>query len=113
MSHINYNNLSKKQTDENEKTKPQNVDDIVTNPEYSTTDDTVTNVEPQEVDGIVDGCKKLNIRKEPNLNAEVLFVVDVYTYVLVDRNASTDAWYKVYVDDAEGFCMKDYITLLQ
>lgn len=62
--------------------------------------------------GVVTDCFRLNVRKEPNPDAEVLAVIDFLSDVTVDMNASTDAFYKVRTaDGVDGFCMKKYIAL--
>ncbi len=62
--------------------------------------------------GIVTSCVKLNIRREPNLEAEVIAVIAASAKVLVDIEASTDEFYKACTETGiEGFCMKKYIAL--
>ena len=66
------------------------------------------------VDGFVSGCGKLNVRKEPHPKAEVVCVLDKGTNVVIDESDLTDNYYKVYTEaGAEGYCMKDYITIKQ
>lgn len=63
--------------------------------------------------GIVTDCVRLNVRKNPDLNAEILCEVNCQTYLMIDEKESTDIFYKVYTAAGiEGFCMKDFITLL-
>lgn len=62
--------------------------------------------------GIVTDCLYLNVRKRPDINADVAAVIDALTQVVVDLDASTEDFYKVATSDRiEGFCMKKYITL--
>ncbi len=62
--------------------------------------------------GVVTDCLKLNVRKEPSDNAEVLVIINALSEVVVDMDASTDAFYKVCTGaGVEGFCMKKYIAL--
>lgn len=64
------------------------------------------------VSGVVTDCLRLNIRKEPSLNGEVLAVIDALSEVMVDIGSSSEAFYKVCtVAGIEGFCMKKYIAL--
>lgn len=63
-------------------------------------------------------CKnKLNVRKEPSKNSEVLCVINKDTQVAVDIVNSTDDFYKVIIDHnnklVEGYCMKQFITVKQ
>lgn len=62
--------------------------------------------------GVVTDCRKLNIRKEPDPNADVISVIPVSTEVIIDVEASTDDFYKVCIAaGVEGFCMKKYIAI--
>ena len=118
MSHTNYNGISTKNTaDEKVVNNPNEIEDVTklnanaaeTEPETNTDE---TN-EPEYILGTVAGCAKLNVRKQPSTNAEVLFVIGKDSDVLVDLDESTDDWYKVYINEQEGFCMKKFIKLAQ
>ena len=62
--------------------------------------------------GIVTDCLKLNVRKEPSQDAEVVSVIPCLTPVEIDSEQSTDAFFKVRTaDNIEGFCMKKFIAL--
>lgn len=64
--------------------------------------------------GVVTECLRLNIRKEPVADAEVVAVVDCLSEVKVDMSTSTDKFYKVCTAAGiEGFCVKKYIALRQ
>ena len=64
--------------------------------------------EPHTGSGIVTDCLYLNVRKLPDINADV----DALTQVCVDLDASTEDFYKVRTSDGvEGFCMRKYIAL--
>lgn len=83
-------------------------------------DDLVVETEPEIAPatslmfGVVANCAKLNIRKVPNQNAEIITVVPVNTELMIDIANSTNEWYSVCtVGGIEGFCMKQYITILQ
>lgn len=57
------------------------------------------------------GCLYLNVRKLPDINADVAVVIDALTQVCVDLDASTEDFYKVRTSDGvEGFCMRKYIA---
>lgn len=61
---------------------------------------------------IVTNCLYLNVRKLPDINADVAVVIDALTQVCVDFDASTEDFYKVRTSDGgEGFCMRKYIAL--
>ena len=60
--------------------------------------------------GIVVGCEKLNVRKEPSINSEVVFQFPCNMEVEIFIDKSTEDWF--YVCNAagiEGFCMKKHI----
>ena len=62
--------------------------------------------------GVVIDCLKLNVRKEPSGDAEVLAIIDALSKVTVDMDASSGAFYKVCTAaGVEGFCMRKYIAL--
>jgi uncharacterized protein YgiM (DUF1202 family) len=77
--------------------------------------------EPQKpelkyVDGTVFNCKRLNIRKKPDKESEVLMVVDAGTFLMIiEPEKAKGDWYKVVaeIDEVEttGFCMKEFVTL--
>lgn len=69
-------------------------------------------VEPDRA-GIVANCKMLNIRAEPNKQATVVAIVASGAELKVDAN-EVDGWYSVCMaNGVRGFCMKDYVTILQ
>lgn len=63
--------------------------------------------------GIVAKCSKLNIRKKPNVKADVVTIVDVGSELSIDLDKSNDEWFKVTVNSKEGYCMKKYVTIDQ
>lgn len=110
MSNINYSKISTEAANTEPaiipETEPAIVDDSVitkVTPEVSE--------EPDFPHGIVTGCTKLNVRAEPNLNADVVCVIGKDSDVHIDLEESTDEWYAVYVGEEEGFCMKKFITI--
>lgn len=68
--------------------------------------------EPTILSGVVTNCLRLNIRKEPESDAEILTILELLSNVVVDMTASTETFYKVRTEAGiEGFCMKKYIAL--
>ena len=64
--------------------------------------------------GVVTDCLKLNIRKEPNKDSDVVVVVTCLDELKIDLDASTDDWYAVCtVAGIEGFCMKKFVAVRQ
>ena len=66
----------------------------------------------EESIGVVTDCQKLNIRKEPNRDSEVIAVVSSLDELRIDSVTSTDDWYAVCtVSGIEGFCMKKFVAV--
>lgn len=62
--------------------------------------------------GVVSGCGKLNIRKEPSATAAILCEVANKSELNIDLDNSTDDWYSVCTPaGVEGFCVKQFVTL--
>lgn len=61
------------------------------------------------------GYTKLNVRKNPSKDSEVVCIITKDSSVTVNYNESTEDFYKVYVDvdnvPYEGFCMKEFISI--
>lgn len=76
-----------------------------------------TEVEPapvKPIDGFVSGCKKLNVRIEPSTTGDIVCAVDEGTTLMIDESESTNEWYRVYTEaGAEGYCMKQFVTIKQ
>ena len=63
------------------------------------------------VKGFVSGCKRLNVRKKPSINSDVVCVIDDGTEVLTIKSDSTNEWLEVVAaNGGKGYCMKKYIT---
>ncbi len=68
----------------------------------------------EDIIGVVTDCLKLNIRKEPNKDSDVLVVVTCLDELKIDPDASTDDWYAVCTASGiEGFCMKKFVAVKQ
>ena len=69
-------------------------------------------VEEETVVGVVIGCEKLNIRKGPAINSDVLCTVPVNAVLVIDVNESTNEWYSVITESGcNGYCMKKYVKV--
>jgi len=67
---------------------------------------------PKEpVEGLIDNCGFLNVRKTPSAKADVLSVLKRGTVVMVDLDGSTENYYKVAVGKTEGYCVKEFIFI--
>ena len=63
--------------------------------------------------GKVNNCKKLNIRKLPSRDAEIVSELIEGSEVMIVEKESTALFYKICTEHGiEGYCMKDYITVL-
>ena len=63
--------------------------------------------------GKVSNCKKLNIRKLPNRDAEIVSELIEGSEVMIDEKESTALFYKICTEHGiEGFCMKQFIKVL-
>ena len=71
-------------------------------------------VEPENrMFGKVNNCKKLNIRKHPSRDAEIVSELIQGSEVMIDEKESTALFYKICTEHGiDGYCMKDYITVL-
>lgn len=65
---------------------------------------------PKTVTGVVVDCLKLNVREEPDIDADVVCVLDVMSEVKIDVAKSTRDWFKIYTAiGAEGYCMRKFV----
>ena len=71
-------------------------------------------VEPENQKfGKVSNCKKLNIRKLPSRDAEIVSELIEGSEVMIDEKESTALFYKICTEHGiEGFCMKQFIKVL-
>lgn len=70
-------------------------------------------VEP-EIDvlpGVVYNCKKLNVRKKPDLEAKVLKILNENDEVEVIDGTDTKDFYEIKLGKTTGYCMKKYIKI--
>lgn len=57
-------------------------------------------------------CEKLNIRKTPSMNGEIVQAIECGTKVVIDEENSTNDFYKICTAaGVEGFCVKKYIAI--
>lgn len=94
--------------------KPNTPVDVETTPVVEPTA-TVEPVEEKFVTGIVEGCQKLNVRKQPKKLSNgdnVITIITKGTKVTIEEEGSTKDWYKVTVKPGTtGFCMKKFIKI--
>lgn len=118
MSHKhNYTNYSKPQETPVAPVTEEVVASVVEDEPVVTPDPEVTPVvddEPEndEVIGVVVDCERLNVRKEPSADADVLTTIPKGAEVQIDIFESTNDFYKVCTEaGVEGFCMAAYIKV--
>lgn len=71
----------------------------------------VAKPQPKQVTGIVSGCIKLNVRKEPSKDAEIIAVINEGSEVVINRIKSTVEFFSVCTAaGVEGYCMKKFIA---
>lgn len=104
---INNKNMNNKNFDRKEQKLNVVVDEnIIDNKDN-------THMEPTTYIGQVVNYTKLNLRQGPDINTEVLSVLNREEEVKVDKEHSTDEFYKVTNSNGiEGYCMKQYINVL-
>lgn len=118
MSKHNYTQYSNAKKYDNkpkteEMTEPvECVESVEPIAEVKMVEETVNTVPiPKTINGIVANCTKLNIRKGPSTNAEILGIVNVDSEMEIDMNKSNDKWF--YVSTAvgiDGYCMRDFVN---
>lgn len=68
--------------------------------------------ESTEILGVVTECARLNVRKEPSTDADVVTTILLGTEVMVDVYESTEEFYKICTGAGiEGYCMKKFINV--
>lgn len=88
----------------NRRTKPENIVENVAEPvEVVSTAPTI---------GVVVDCHKLNVRAEPNIEADIICELTCSAEVTICMDESADDFYKVCTAvGLEGFCMKKFIEI--
>ena len=111
MANKNYNKMLNNKNNEKESKieKTSIIEDTFKSKELEIVEEVSEQEKP--VQGFVSSCKKLNVRKRPNINSEVVCVIDDGTEVLAIKSDSTNEWFEVVAANGEkGYCMKKYIT---
>ena len=83
-------------------------------PEVEPEPDPEPSIEPENRKfGKISNCKKLNVRKLPSRDAEIVSELVSGSEVMIDEKESTALFYKICTEHGiDGYCMKDYITVL-
>lgn len=90
-----------------ETTKEEVIEETVETP----VEETKEEVEEETLGiGVVTDCLKLNVRKQPSKDAEVLKTIDALTEVVILKEVND--FYEVALKTGEsGYCMKKYIAV--
>ena len=115
-------NIPESNTDEGSGVPESNPESSITQDNSSNDSETNSNsgsamTEPEKNEstvGLVANCPRLNIRKEPNIQSEILAEVKALSNLTIDEELSTNEWYKVCTEAGiEGFCMKKFVSLVK
>lgn len=90
----------------------ENAEEAVETPVEETTEEVVEEASDDEIldIGVVTDCLKLNVRKQPSKDAEVLKIIDALTEVVILKEVND--FYEVALKTGEsGYCMKKYIAI--
>ena len=61
--------------------------------------------------GVVNNCAKLNVRSKPNVNGDVVTILNANDKVTIDVDKSTSDWFKICtVDGIKGYCMRKFVS---
>ena len=105
MSRSNYRNYYKDKDVEKDKI----VEDVK---DEEVKEENIEDVKDDEIGiGVVVNCSKLNVRRTANKLAKVLTVIEKGTSVIIENADPSNGFYKVKVNDIEGYCVKDYIEI--
>ncbi len=65
---------------------------------------------PETVEGVVANCSKLNVREAPDIESNILCVLDLMSEIEIDVSKSTKDWVHVCTaTGVEGYCMRQYV----
>lgn len=94
--------------------QPVVTDDAIEELQEPVEDEVVESIQDEElntVTGVVSGCAKLNVREQPDLNAEIVCVISNGSEVVITMNETNGDFYKVCTAAGmEGYCMKKFIS---
>lgn len=85
--------------------------------DHPASNDVINSVETENVQkpityGVVFNCFRLRIRKEGNLNGEIICEVESGTKLAVYESQSNNDFYKVCTASGiSGYCMKKYVSI--
>lgn len=100
--------------EENKEKVEEPIEGQIVIPEVEPEPDPEPSVEPENQKfGKVSNCKKLNIRKLPSRDAEIVSELIEGSEVMIDEKESTALFYKICTEHGiEGYCMKNFIKVV-
>lgn len=104
----NYNKIS------TEKATEEKVETVETVEAVEVVEEAVeetVEVKPNIAEGKVVKCTRLNVRKNPKKDAEILKVITTNTRVTIDLDNSNKSWYKLVGGELAGYVMKEFIEI--
>ena len=91
-----------------------NKEEFITEEVVTEENEVIDQYEEKTTKGIVTGCDALYVRSEPNKKSNPNCIIKVSEEVAIDTDKSTYEWYKVCTEKGiEGFCMKEFISILE
>ena len=104
---------NKSQTDKVEEELVEELDEKIEDNKVEEEQQEETQNQPEPVYGVVHNCTKLNVRKQPSKDSEIVFVLNEGSEVSIDEENSTEEWYSItHASGVEGFCMKQFVAML-
>lgn len=103
MAKTNYNNMS------NKKPEPVVEKPVVDEVQPAVEEPTIASTKPKFKRGVVAGCMLLNIRKKPDVSADILGTLSGGEKVVVLDTVGE--FYKIEIQDGIAYCMKKYISI--
>lgn len=82
--------------------------DVTKKEENTGTEEPVVKEDPKPLTGIVVNCDKLNVRKEPSKESDVVRIIDHDDRIDIYNNESADDFYKT----SDGYVMKNYVKII-
>lgn len=119
MSKHNYSQYSHKKNNKYENEIPENesiienevVTDVVETAAPEVKMEVKPEVKPKKIKGTVANCAKLNVRANPDPNANVIWVLDAGSEVEIDKNESTKDWLCISTAaGVDGYCMRKFVN---
>ena len=92
-------------------TPTEDIEEIIDTPTEDIEEHMEDTLKLEIVEGVLKDCVRLNMRKEPSKESEIVCVIDETVEFTVDLTHSTDDFYKVYTNEHNGYCMKQFINI--